>query len=546
MEESWTGYGVIQAKFLQRPLGTTHDGSWALEQLREELAQYEAGKRRMPDYYIFATNASLSAVPQVGHRDAVEQLLLDFQERQRLAGFDIWDLTKLSAFLNVHSGVRQSYDAWLTPGDVLRRVIERLPDSPPNFEDFLVRLLSRELIADQHTKLEQSGYSGDDRVPLANVFVDLPISINSGSPETTQMLIQELVRQGNDKLDPAHLNSEHDEGHRAGRVVVIGGPGQGKTTVGQYLCQLYRAALLLDVPGARLDPDVRTIALKIEEHASEDETAPRGCRRFPVHIILNKLASYLAQAAEGEASVGHFLARQMSNRLNDTITPKAVMGWLATYPWLIILDGLDEVPASSNREQVLEAVRAFLIDVRSAEADLLLVATTRPQGYNSDFSAKRYQHQYLQQLTPLQALRYAKRLVGSRHGAGNERAQAILDRLDRATNQESTARLMRSPLQVTIMSLLLERAGQPPQEQWTLFDQYYSVIYSRELERDTPAARVLRDYRADIDAIHRQVGLALHVRAERAGGTESRLSSDEFRRIVVRRLEEEGTLAMSY
>ena len=30
----WNGYVVIQAKFLQKPLGTSHDGPWFVDQLR--------------------------------------------------------------------------------------------------------------------------------------------------------------------------------------------------------------------------------------------------------------------------------------------------------------------------------------------------------------------------------------------------------------------------------------------------------------------------------------------------------------------------------
>ena len=37
----WSGYGVIQAKFRQRPSDDAQtDGDWAVEQLRSELADY--------------------------------------------------------------------------------------------------------------------------------------------------------------------------------------------------------------------------------------------------------------------------------------------------------------------------------------------------------------------------------------------------------------------------------------------------------------------------------------------------------------------------
>lgn len=65
------------------------------------------------------------------------------------------------------------------------------------------------------------------------------------------------------------------------------------------------------------------------------------------------------------------------------------------------------------------------------------------------------------------------------------------------------------------------------------------MIYSRELERDIPAAEILRDYRSDIDSIHWRVGLTLQARSERIGGTEARLTRVEFSELVLGRLKEE-------
>src|SRR5262249_38534498 len=158
------------------------------------------------------------------------------------------------------------------------------------------------------------------------------------------------------------------------------------------------------------------------------------------------------------------------------------------YPSVLVLDGLDEVPPSTNREQVLECIRDFRIDVATEQIDVLIVATTRPQGYNDDFSSREYRHLYLTPLPADVALEYARRLETIRFGQDQSRFDKILSRVERATNTPATARLMRSPLQVTIMTLLVDRTGQPPQERWKLFHDYYNLIYQREVEREIPAA----------------------------------------------------------
>lgn len=139
----WNGYGVIQAKFLQRPLGTGHDGDWALRQLASELRDYEkaGSRRRVPEYYIYATNATLSGVQAVGTKDKVFARLKDFAKRHGLKGFDVWDYDKLRALLEGQADVRSSYDAWITPGDVLAKVIARLDGMQPDFDKLMVRLL---------------------------------------------------------------------------------------------------------------------------------------------------------------------------------------------------------------------------------------------------------------------------------------------------------------------------------------------------------------------------------------------------------------------
>ena len=86
---------------------------------------------------------------------------------------------------------------------------------------------------------------------------------------------------------------------------------------------------------------------------------------------------------------------------------------------------------------------------------------------------------------------------------------------------------------------LVDSAGEPPRERWRLFSDYYRVIYDRERQRDIPAARLLGDDQADIDAIHQRVALRLQVDAERTSGTDAGLDATAFALLVDQRLAEE-------
>ena len=189
---------------------------------------------------------------------------------------------------------------------------------------------------------------------------------------------------------------------------------------------------------------------------------------------------------------------------------------------------------------VLKTISDFWIDANDCDADVLVIATSRPQGYNHDYSPRLYQHKWLAPLSNARAMHYGRRLAESRYGNEQDRHETVVSRLERAIANEATMRLMRSPLQVTIMATLVSKIGQPPQERWKLFDRYYQTIYERETERDIPASDILRDYEENINTIHRHVGLLLQVESERSGGTDARLSKARFTKLVHAHLVAEG------
>jgi hypothetical protein len=102
---------------------------------------------------------------------------------------------------------------------------------------------------------------------------------------------------------------------------------------------------------------------------------------------------------------------------------------------------------------------------------------------------------------------------------------------------------MQSPLQVTIMATLIEDTGEPPQQRYKLFDEYYRTIYKRETRRRMLGG-ILSEMKTDIDSIHSHTGLLLHIigetRTHQSGpgkDFESALSDEQFREIVRKRLE---------
>jgi len=99
---------------------------------------------------------------------------------------------------------------------------------------------------------------------------------------------------------------------------------------------------------------------------------------------------------------------------------------------------------------------------------------------------------------------YAQRLVDVRYDGEPDRQQKILTRLQKASTQEATARLMGSPLQITINGALVDQLGILLRSM-----AFCSTTIMKSFIIGTgapdPAAELLREYKPNIDAIHHQV-----------------------------------------
>ncbi len=557
----WNGYVVVQAKFYQRPKGKpAEDAKWVYSELKKELDSYsqKGSKRKKPKYYILVTNVVLSPTHRRGGKDRVANLIGGYAKGLGIKDYRVWDYDQLCRYLDADQDVRNAFRAWITPGDVLGKLAAAVEKSVPEFSKVMLNFLQKEFLDDHYSKLEQAGHSPENRVPLERVFVDLPTfperqseAPKEGDKDETLLpgFLSTILRKGDMclKSDEAFASppsrqtaTQVPEHAESGRYVLIGGPGQGKSTLAQFLCQIYRANLLRE--RRSLEPDVKEAVKSIVTLCNKPGLEAPLARRFPFRIELARFAKALASAGESKVtSVLSYIASAIRERTDYQVSSDDLKIWLRDYPWLLIFDGLDEVPPSSNRAQVLNAVRDFHVDVSTCEADVLILATTRPQGYNDEFSPRRFSHFWLAPLSIPRALHYGTTLVELTYQRDYQRKKEVLCRLQEAARVDATVRLMESPLQVTIMARLLAQVAKPPQERYKLFQQYYKVIYRREMERSVPVlSQLLRDYETDIDAIHYHTGLLLQIESERTQHTDATLSVEEFKAIVTARLSREG------
>jgi hypothetical protein len=200
----------------------------------------------------------------------VGTVLDGFKKSHGLKDYAIWDGDQIRRFLDAQPRIRTTYTAWLLPGDVLAEMMKVLQLEKTQFPSTIRRYLESELLDDQFARLGQGGYTDAKNIPLSYIFVDLPVDLPAHVPlshEATPSRFPQgsanadegegeqarqgvpctflglLFEEGRQVLKASAMHRQVPREVRGkyqdGRVVLIGGPGQGKTTVGQFACQLF-------------------------------------------------------------------------------------------------------------------------------------------------------------------------------------------------------------------------------------------------------------------------------------------------------------------
>lgn len=538
----WSGYGIVQAKTIRFAQDPAKNASSLVAATRAELDKFvprgtaKPERTPAPTAYIIATNARLSAAPG-GGVDEILNLLAT--HRVGLTGYAVWHYEHICRLLDLHIGVRKTYAGFVTPGDILARLADVLDGSPGKLGTTLKSHAASQLAARETLKLETTEITDQNKVRLSEVAIDLP---GHGYLGVERRVVQHVLEAG----DASLRNSQRGENPYG--FVILGGPGQGKSTLGQIIAQAYRVGLLEEVEHSitpQIDAAIRDTKACLRDLGL---AIPRN-RRWPVVIDLAAFADALLDSPALTAV--EYVARQLRSQ-GASIDGGQVAAWLSTWPWLLVLDGLDEVPAQSSRTAVVAALNDLIVESRVGDWDLLVVCTTRPQGYNGEFSELAAEQLTLRNLRPEEGAGYARRIVRAKYGQDVEKAHRIQSDLQKAIEQPHTSRLMQTPLQVTIMEFLVEELAAVPDTRHELFDGYYRAIYARESRKAGRFGQMLRSHQEQVDWVHEQIGFHLQRSSEISGESDvsiaeqavvdlfrMRLESDEFTGDDVNHLSEE-------
>ncbi len=545
---AWDGYVVVQAKQAEHPpQRPAMSLRWLKKQIDDELDSWltSSSKRSpFPRYMIFVTNVRLSSVPNAGV-DAInnhirERLDTPWMGESRntlrkrgLHDWRIWHRDQLNGLLTVNGDVRRAFKGLLTVGDLLTRLGE-LSDylDPDVFASVLRAHAKRTLTSERWVSFREAG--GSTRESVENVFVDLKATASGHQEDPVQdnapiSVITEVLRRSDMVLKPSILPNPQRH------FVVTGQAGSGKSTITRFLTQAFRAAFTREeslTPTEQEVVDGTAIAL-----GRINIAAPRG-RRWPIRVDLAEFAD--AVGPDGGINLQRWLSDRISDRAGMDIKPLSLKRWMLHWPCVVIFDGLDEVTAPEVRPRVLDEIRQFVEEAEADNADLLVIVTTRPTGYTEQLMPNYFRQLDLAYLEAAEAATYGRLVTMRRLSDDLDRRDQLVRSFEKQVGVPAMLRLMKTPLQVLIMTIILERSGVLPADRYQLFSRYFDTVYERESAKTTHLAPLLTEQRALIVYVHEAAGRALQIQSEQSGDARAMLSKTELRAIVDHRLEDLG------
>lgn len=535
---TWNGYGVIQIKHKEKSTNATAGWRWFIDEVRGELRGWVAKKRlgstKIPAYLLFATNVALSGTEGTGGKDQFELLMSNAASELGLRGSYVWDEAEIRTMLDKHTSIRQRYLEAIVTGDFLAQLESLLPRKTALEAERLATHAVAELITRQWVRTGDAGYSDTSKVRLADIAIDLPCRWRDDAAQGQR--VRRATAQETLLMGDRNLSSLGGSGPRG--VVLVGGPGQGKSTIAQVIAHAYRVAFLRDTDITRYGANAKQAFDGLSDRLQTAGIPIPERRRWPVIVELAKAGTMIGRQ-DGPFSLLRYIADGIlvQGRPAD---PTALLEWMKSWPCCLVLDGLDEVPDAKVRSRLIDAISAFVSELSAQRADVFVVATTRPQGYRGEFrDALPCDQLELLEFTEREALSYSEALTSVRTSEDPDLAAQVTERLLTAVHERVTQRLMTTPLQVTIMTALAEEAVELPSDRFELFDRYYKVVYERELSKSEAFAE-LRTLRQHIDHLHEQAGVKLQARTEQAGNSDALLTKSEIARILQRRLSAAG------
>ncbi len=517
VSEQWEGKWIFQAKFHDiNQIGMDAARKAIVAEVDSELRKIVDKYEIQCDNYILCTNVSLSPAFRKGTKDVIDNEIIP-KYKGKIKHIHVWGAEEICRFLDSHADIRLTYSNFLLVGDIIFDLVCSKKTEQNELVDVIKSYcLKKYSISEKYAMLDDAGDLEDKRIELNKVFIDLDIELDNQSVDNIYIESisreQNYLREHNVKNEKmSALSYLFDDSIK--NIVVVGGPGQGKSTITQFVSQFYRAILL-----GKTEEFIKSID---EKDAIDEYT--KCMPRIPLRIILKDYAQYCSSNTQCNG-VLNYIINEIYKSVGMQLDITKLQRVFRNNPILLVLDGLDEVSNKELRTIVIDNVDVFIDEQRELfGTDLKVIATTRPHGYTGEFNPKRSLHIRLTKLSNEKCLKYANKWVKAKEYIEDE-SMLILERFNICIRDDIVSSLTYSPLQVTIILVIIRAKGILPKQREELFDTYMKVIYEREQKKNIDLIRTEKEL---IYGFHGYLAYIIHRKAQK-GQTDASLNEDEF------------------
>ncbi|WP_146776815.1 ATP-binding protein [Parafrankia sp. Ea1.12] len=409
--------------------------------------------------------------------------------------------------------VKWAYPDMLAGPDLIRYMIEadRNAARDDGLRTLLLKVVAAQWDEDAKVKFKQVELDSRD---LVDLFVDVEANRIYGPqayhPEALGGAAEYLL------ATPAR------------RTLVRGEPGQGKSTLGQYLCQAHRAQFLPAEDGlGRKRPDL------VPDHP-----------RFPIRIDLRDYAQWVGgvdpfadppaapnakprrpKSPSLEGFVAHLLHVRSGWR---SVTVEMVQDILSRLPVLIVLDGLDEIARDVDRVWVVKQIDELVARTVTGQFAPQVIVTTRPNASDlAEPSPTTFEIISLVRLSPALRTAYLRKWADARSIRAQDR-RALQRTFDSRSAEPHIAQLADNPMQLTILLYLMQKRGDSvPTGRTDLYRSYMETF----LDREAAKSRAVHTHRKDLEEVTAFLGWNLQSLAE-TQGTNGQMATKAIRKSI--------------
>jgi hypothetical protein len=512
---------VFQVKFVRNPKSIRDHYKWLTDIIKDEAPKIQKLIPSGAKEFYLLTNVDGTAHLNSGSKDKVNKIL----EENITIPAQCWWRDDISRRFEKDPMFKWSFLDILNGQDILNSLIfQNMNENKENREAVIKAYLTDQYSLDNEVKFKQI----DLQNKLIDLYTDVPLRIkefnhkNKNLREVLETISYSAQRHLFENEIPFH-RFEREESIRAAefllnpqvqngieRILLEGGPGQGKSTISQYICQVHRAKLLNKTDDLSILPDkIRKYPVRIPFKVDLRHIASWVEKKNPyVSRLDDNFFNRIWKKSLESFLLGHIIYHSQL----DNFESSDLIAITRHSSILFVFDGFDEIADIKTRQDVIQFIDEGIGRIKSNSKSIQVLITSRPAAFSNagGFPIDTYPHFELTDITPSCTNEYVEKWIKANKldsREGNEIRRLVKEKLQISHLRE----LAKSPMQLAIfISLLRTRGESLPNKRTALYDSYIDLFFNREAEKN----QIVREKRDLIIDIHKYLAWVLHSEAE--------------------------------